>query len=470
MNKKEFKKYFNKIAPERDKWKKRNKYYYQNIKKLLEFLVPKNSSVLEIGCGTGDILAGFTASRAKGIDFSGEMIKLAKKKNPGFDFQVMDAENLSINEKYDYIIMSDLVGSLTDIQKAFQELHKVTDHRSRVIITYYNYLWEPILKLAEKLHLKMPQPSQSWSSRADIETLLYLSGFETVKRGERLLVPKFIPFVSYFCNRYLANLPFLRNICLVYYLVARPQPNSRTLAQQSGVSIIIPARNEKGNIESAIQRIPAIGSSLEVIFVEGHSTDDTLEEIKRVKRKYSSRNIKVYTQEGAGKGDAVRKGFREASGDILMILDADLTVSPEDLPKFYRAIVDGKGDFINGCRLVYPLADQSMRLLNIFGNKFFSLVFSWLLDQRIKDTLCGTKVLWKKDYERIEKGRAFFGDFDPFGDFDLLFGAAKLNLKIVDLPIRYQERTYGTTNINRFRHGWLLLRMCFFAMNKMKFL
>jgi glycosyltransferase involved in cell wall biosynthesis len=175
-------------------------------------------------------------------------------------------------------------------------------------------------------------------------------------------------------------------------------------------------------------------------------------------------------QEGRGKGDAVRKGFDSASGDILMILDADLTVKPEDLPKFYDAMANGDGEFINGCRLVYQMEDKAMRILNIFGNKFFSVMFSWLLEQRIKDTLCGTKVLFKSDYEKIKANRKFFGDFDPFGDFDLLFGASKLNLKIIDLPIHYQARVYGETNISRFKHGWLLLQMCFFAMKKIKFI
>lgn len=471
MTKEEIRKYFDKIALQRDKWKRRNKYYHQDIERLLKFLVPKSASVLEIGCATGDILASLKPFQGRGIDFSPKMIALAKKKYPQLKFDLMDVEDMKLSEKYDYIILSDLIGFLTDVQRAFQELHKVSQPESRIIITYYNFLWEPILKIAEKLHLKMPQAGQNWLSRQDVENLLFLTDFEIIKKGERLLIPKYIPFFSWFFNRYLAKLPLLRKLCLVYYLIARPRPDKEsTLIKEPKVSVIVPARNEKGNIESAIKRIPQLGFHTEIIFVEGHSKDNTLEEIKRCQKKFSQHDINVFVQEGVGKADAVRKGFEEAKGDILMILDADLTVQPEDLPKFYQAIVSRKGEFINGCRLVYPLAKQSMKFLNILGNKFFSLMFSWLLEQRIKDTLCGTKVLWKNDYEKIKKGRDFFGDFDPFGDFDLLFGASKLNLKIVDLPIRYQERTYGTTNISRFRHGWLLLKMSFFAMRKIKFI
>lgn len=468
MNKTQLKDYFNKIALQRDRWKRKNKYYHQDLENFFQYVVPKGSSVLEIGCATGDILAVLSPQSGVGIDFSESMIALARKKHLQFKFEVMDVENISFEDKYDYIILSDLIGFLKDIERAFEELHKVSHSKTRLVITYYNFLWAPILKLAEKLHLAMPQPWQSWLNKHDIKNMLYLSGFEVVKEGERLLFPKYIPLFSTIMNRYFAKLPILRRLCLVNYIIARPIPLNR-LADAS-VSVLIPARNEAGNIEQAIMRVPDMGLHTEIIFVEGNSKDNTREEIKRCQEKYINRDIKFFIQSGKGKGDAVRLGFDKAGGDILMILDADLTVPPEDLPKFYEALVLGKGEFINGSRLVYPLEKDSMRFLNILGNKFFSMMFSWLLDQRLKDTLCGTKVLLREDYEKIKKGRKFFGDFDPFGDFDLIFGAAKLNLKIVDLPIRYQERTYGSTQISRFSHGWLLLKMCAFAMRKIKFI
>ncbi|MFH0805617.1 MAG: glycosyltransferase family 2 protein [Patescibacteria group bacterium] len=418
-----------------DKWGEKNKYYHQDIKKFLKFSVPKDASVLKIDCSKGKI----------------------------------PVKKLKISKKYDYIIALDLIGFSTDIQKTFQQIYKMTHSKSRIILTYHSYLWEPILKIAEQLKLKRPQSFQNWLVSSDIQNLLYLAGFEIIKKGERLLIPKYIPLISTLFNQYFAKLPLLRSLCLTRYFIVRPY-SKRKLLEKPSVSIVIAARNEKGNIESAVQRIPEIGSHTEIIFVEGGSTDDTFEEIKRIQQKYSKKDIKVFKQSGKGKGDAIRKGFSKAKGDILMILDADLTVKPEELPKFYKAIVSGSGDFINGCRLIYPLEKESMRFLNILGNKFFSLMFSWLLDQRIKDTLCGTKVLWKEDYQRIKEGRNFFGNFDPFGDFDLIFGAAKLNLKIIDLPIRYQERTYGSTNISRFSNGWLLLKMSVFAAKKIKFI
>jgi glycosyltransferase involved in cell wall biosynthesis len=202
--------------------------------------------------------------------------------------------------------------------------------------------------------------------------------------------------------------------------------------------------------------------------VEGHSTDGTLEEIHRVRSKYSGSEIKVITQPGIGKADAVHAGFNIARGDILMILDADLTMPPEDLPKFYHALVSGKGEFINGSRLVYPMEKEAMRFLNMIANRIFSLLFTYLLNQRFTDTLCGTKALYRFHYQKIAANRSYFGDFDPFGDFDLIFGATKLNLKIVEIPIRYASRQFGISQISRLSHGFLLIKMVFFAFRKLK--
>ena len=259
---------------------------------------------------------------------------------------------------------------------------------------------------------------------------------------------------------------------LTNFVAARPkQIEKQDFAKEKySVSIIIPAKNEAGNIENIVNRVPFLGKDTELVFIEGHSSDNTYETIKSTITKFPGRKCKLYRQTGKGKGDAVRLGFEKAEGDILMIFDADMTVSPEDLSRFFEALISGKGEFINGVRLVYPMEGQAMKFFNMIGNKFFSLAFSWLLGQPLKDTLCGTKVLWKRDYKSIERNRDYFGKFDPFGDFDLLFGAAKLNLKIVEMPIRYRSRTYGETNIDRWRHGWLLLKMAVFAAKRLKFI
>lgn len=466
MDQASLREYFDLLAPKRDLWRRRNFYYHKTLINLCRFLIPDNSTVLEIGCGTGELLKSINPVRGVGIDISQKMVEIASKKYPSISWFVSNHENMpNLEDSFDYILMSDLVGYLEDMETDFCEIRRLCRSNTRLIITYSNYMWEPILKLAEFLHLKADQPIQNWISPQDLENILALSGFDVVKRGSKMIIPFYIPVISFLFNKVIANLPIISSLCLIQYLVARP-----TIIPKEGcsVSIVIPARNEKGNIENTIKRLPSFGSSQEVIFVEGHSSDGTLEEIKRVAGEYKNKEIRYTVQTGKGKGDAVRLGFNMAKGEILMILDADLTVPPEDLPKFYKAITSGKGEFINGSRLVYPLEKESMRFFNIIGNKFFSIMFSWILGQRIKDTLCGTKVLFRSDYEKIVSGRKFFGDFDPFGDFDLLFGAARLSLKIVELPIRYKARTYGDTNIRRWKHGWLLLKMTLFSIRKFR--
>lgn len=461
---------YNELALKKEILKKKSRYYHQELEKFYRFIVPEEKTVLEIGSGTGDLLSSLKPKKGIGIDFSIETIKLAKKLHPKLKFIFADVHKLPIQEKFEYIIMSDLIGNLDDVQIVFNELRKVSTKETRIVINFYNFLWEPILQIAEKLNLKLPQGIQNWLSNADIENLLQLSGFEVIKRGTLMLIPVSIPFISNFVNKYLARLPLIEHLCITQYFIVRLISHI-SLDKEYSVSVIIPARNEAGNIEEAVLRTPKLGSWTEIIFVEGGSKDDTLVEIKSVISKYKGkRKLSLIEQgKGRGKGDAVRKGFARAKGEILMILDADLTMPPEELPKYYEAIREGKGEFVMGSRLVYPMEKEAMRFLNILGNKFFSIAFSFLLDQRVKDTLCGTKVLFKRDYQQIVRNRMYFGDFDPFGDFDLIFGASKLNLKISEIPIRYKARTYGTTNISRFKHGLLLLKMVLFASRKIKF-
>jgi SAM-dependent methyltransferase len=467
LSKEQIRQYFEHAADQRLEWKRKNRYYHQNLESYFSFIIPPNSKVLEIGCGTGELLNSVKPAYGVGIDLSEKMLSIAKNQFPRLEFYLQDIEDLNIDKKFDYIILSDLVGSLWDIQKALKNLNKLVHQRTRIIISFYNYLWEPILKFGELIGIKQKQPIQNWLSIDDIENLLALENFEIVKIDRRLLFPFKIPLLSMFMNRVLANISFVNKFCLVNLLIARARLETN---QDFSVSIIIPAKNEMGNIENAIRLIPKFGASQEIIFVEGDSSDKTYEEMLKVKGNYKNKNIIVLKQSGNGKGNAVREGFDKATGDVLMILDADLTVSPEDLPKFYYAIQTNRGEFINGCRLIYQMDKMAMRFLNLLGNKFFSLLFSYLLGQRLKDTLCGTKVLFKKDYNIIKENRSYFDDFDPFGDFDLLFGAAKLNLKIIDLPIRYKEREYGSTQIRRFSHGWLLFKMSLLAAKKIKFI
>ena len=443
------------------------RYYQQLLRRQYAFWVPPGLKVLEVGCGLGDLLAAVKPSRGLGVDFSPAMIDLARQRHPDLEFRAVDAAQVPAEEKFDYIMLADLINDVPDVQAVFERLLAASHSRTRLVVSFFNNLWRPVLQAGEKLGIKSPTLLQNWLSRDDVQNLLHLAGWEVIKTDTRILWPLRIPVWSWLCNRWLA--PLLPHFCFTVGVIARPKPRVAP-DQQYRCSVVIPARNEQGNIEDAVRRTPEMGKGTEIIFIEGHSKDDTWGEIQRVAAKYPQRDIKMLKQQTRGKGGAVREAFAAATGDLLFILDADLTMPPEELPKFYEAARSGTAEFVNGVRLVYPMEDQAMQFLNMLANKAFGLSFSWLFGQKIKDTLCGTKVLFRADYDAIARNRSYFGDFDPFGDFDLLFGSAKLNLRMLDLPIRYRARTYGSTNIHRWSHGWLLLRMVLFAARRLKFI
>ena len=458
------------MAPEREAWIARNAHYHEEDLNYLGFLVPQGLRVLVLGGDIGLVLDRLKPSHGVGVSISEKMIALARDRFPNYEFHAGDIEDPQVlgalTGTFDVIVLVDMIGLLEDCEAMLASLQRLSQGDTRVVIAYWSHLWEPILKVASVLGQRMPQVEENWLSTADIDNLLNLSDFEIVKRERRQLLPKRLLGLGAVINRYVATLPVVRRFCLRNYIVARSLPKGPK--QTLSVSVIIPCRNERGNIEAAVERLPHFAEDMEILFVEGHSSDGTLEECSRVRDRYTDRDIKVLVQDGKGKGDAVRKGFEAARGDVLMILDADLTVPPEVLPKFHSAIERGKGEFINGTRLVYPMEKGAMRFLNFLANRAFAVIFSFLLNQRFSDTLCGTKVLRRSHYLQIADNRAYFGEFDPFGDFDLIFGAAKLNLKIAEIPIRYAERSYGETQISRFQHGWLLLRMVIFAWRKLK--
>jgi SAM-dependent methyltransferase len=458
------------LAGDWDLWRKRNYYFHAATERYLRFLVSPGRRILELGCATGSLLAALRPSFGVGIDISTKMIEIARAKHPELTFIVGDAEDAhclaTISGPFDIILMVDTIGSLDDLQSTFANLHPLCNSETRIIVAYHSHLWEPILRTAERLGLKSPSVMQNWLSSDDISAILALADFEEIQREWCILVPKRLLGLGTFINRFIAPLPIIRRLCVRNFGVFRSR--LAPIQEIRSATVIIPCRNERGNIEAAVNRIPQLVDDLEILFVEGHSSDGTLVEIHRVIANYPHKDIKVVAQDGSGKGDAVRKGMTTARGDVIVILDADLTLPPEELPKFLDALASGKGEFVNGSRLVYPLEKQSMRYLNFIANVLFSKIFSFILNQRITDTLCGTKVFRKRHYQRIAEDRLYFGDFDPFGDFDLIFGATKQSLKFIEVPIRYAARRYGETNISRFRHGWLLAKMVVFSFRKLK--
>lgn len=456
--------------------RRRHRYYYDYLTRILRVRVPEGQRVLDLGCGAGHLLAALRPSEGVGIDVSAPAVREASERHrdAGLRFLEGDFSDPAVLARaggpFDAILLVNVVTHLTDVQKALEALHAVSHPRTRVLIYSYSRLWQPLLRLAELLGLKYVQPPEAWVPPEEIKNMLALADFEVVRDDAHLVCPVRIPLLGDLANRYLGRLPLLQAFSLVFGIVARPSPARAASPRPKGptVSVVIPCRNEAGHIRPLVDSLPSLPEGSEFLFVEGHSTDDTAAVIRQAIAESPGRPLRFFEQPGKGKGDAVRFGFAQATGDVLLILDSDMGVAPGDVPKFVEALARGKAEMVNGSRLVYPMEGKAMRFLNLLANKFFAFLFSWLLGQQVRDTLCGTKALWREDYERIAANRAYFGDFDPFGDFDLLFGAARLNLRIVDVAVRYRERRYGQTNISRFRHGWLLLQMSRFAARKLK--
>jgi SAM-dependent methyltransferase len=433
--------------------------YRSLLARKLNHLIKPQDRILEVGCGEGLLLSKLVGKKT-GVDKDPTKVELSKKNCPDCEIICTDIKDANLGQ-YDVILLSDTLCCVDDAEDTLKQIKKFSHPRTRLIITYHNNLWRPILTMGHKLGL-CEEPARNWMSTWDIENFLELSNWEPFKWDSSTLIPSKDP-LSGLINKFFA--PFVAFTNLSLYISARKR-ESRVAKK---ITVLVPVRNEAGTISSALDRTPNLGRPTEFIFVEGNSTDNTWEVLQALPKDHQGREIKVTKQPGKGKGDAVRHGFSLATGDMLLILDGDLTMPPEELPKYIEAMESGVTDVANGSRLVYIMDKKAMQFANLIANKFFGLAFSWLLGQRLKDTLCGTKVLWKEDYDAIVANRAYFGDFDPFGDFDLLFGAAKLNLKIKDIPIHYKERTYGSTNIQRWKHGVILLGMLMVAAKKLKF-
>jgi 2-polyprenyl-3-methyl-5-hydroxy-6-metoxy-1,4-benzoquinol methylase len=465
------KKFWNEAAQNKSIHGLASRAYHQRIHEIFKFHIAPGQRVIEIGCGEGDLLASVRPSLGLGIDFAESMVQRARHRHPKIEFICADGLEFISDQKFDVVILSDVINDVWDIQTLLECIKCYSHSHTRILLNFYSRLWTPVLRAAEFLHLAQKPLEQNWVTVDDVRNLLYLTGFDVIRTTTEVFLPLPIPLIAPFFNQFLVRIWPFNLLALTNLMIARPVDHQEEVhpKKEYTVTVVVPARNEEGNIRTIFESVPMMGSSTELLFVEGNSKDDTYGEIQRQMELHPEIDSSLYRQSGKGKGDAVRLGFEKARGDILMILDADLTMPPEYLPRYYNSLAEGKGEFINGVRLVYPMEKNAMRLLNFLGNKFFSVAFTWLLGQPVKDTLCGTKVLFKKDYERIRDNRSYFGDFDPFGDFDLLFGSAKQNMKIVDIPIRYKERVYGTTNIQRWKHGWLLIKMVVFAALRLKF-
>lgn len=465
--------HYDQLAAERASWFNRNIFFHSEILRYCRFFIPDQSRVLELGCGTGDLLAGLNPSYGVGVDVSPQMTAVASQKYPHLKFVTNDVEKFESQEKFDYVLISGTLGSLHNIQGFLKKISSMMTNETRIVISYYNELWGPILRVGERMGWKMPEIIANWLSVEDIANFLELSGYQVVRRDYLMLCPIRIPFVTSFINKIIGNLPILRRLSLTHLLVARPNrpfPNPEELT----ASIVLTCRDEEDNIQGLVEGIPQLGKHTEIIFVEGHSKDRTVEKIQEMIKKYPEKDIKLFKQKGIGQGDAFRLGFDMAKGDLLCWMEADLTIDPKEIALFWETYVSGKGEYINGTRFIYQMEKNSMPFFNFIGNRFFGNIFTIILEQRFTDTLCGFKAVSRKNYQKIKKDFDYFGDFDPFGDFQLIFGAIKHGLKVAEIPVHYSPRRYGESKaygksfLSFIKHALILFRMSWFAFIKIK--
>lgn len=462
MFKEEAKDYFDRLAREYPEWKRRNLYYYSKLTQFYRKVIPPGKDVLDIGCRDGELLKAVEPLTGVGIDVSEGMIEIARRNCSHLRFFPMKSESIELEGKFDYIIMSNVIGYISDLWLLFEQIKPLTKFNTEIVISSSNPLMEPLLKLGERLGMKSSEGPVNRFYMEDIMNLLRLNDFGIVDWGHELSLPRRIPLVSEMVNRYASKVRFLRNFSFLQYIIARP---GRTMARAESLScsVVIPCHNEKENIRECVGRVPLLGKATEIVIVDDGSTDSTADEVKKFIGKNPDKNLKLISHfPNRGKGFAVREGFKAASGDILMILDADMAVSPEELTRFFKPIVEGKAEAVNGTRMVYMMEKQAMPYLHLFGNKIFSIIFTWLMGQRITDTLCGTKAIFRKDFRRMEIGRC------PWGDFDILLGIAKLRLKMVEMPVHYKARRAGKSKMKTFRHGLLLIETCLYGFKELK--
>jgi ubiquinone/menaquinone biosynthesis C-methylase UbiE len=363
--------YYDNIAQKRGKWLKRNKYYHRYLLNHYKKIIPADATILELGCGTGNLIGKLESSMGVGVDISHRMLEIARKEYPEIEFIHGDIEHLDLGKRtFDYIIISGTLGNLQNIQQFLSDIKKYATHNTRLIIDFYNPLWNPVIRLGQKLGVKMPEVHRNWLSIDDIDNFLYMSGYQSIKRNFILLFPKFIPIISFFLNHFIGKLPFIRRFSINHLLVARPF-TAPGKPEDLSASVVITCRDEEGNIEGLVERMPLMGANTEIIFVEGHSTDNTVARIEEMIKKYPNKDIKLLKQKGIGQGDAFRYGFDKATGDLVMWLEADLTTPPEEASLFWETFVSGRGEYINGSRFIYKMKKSAMPLLNFLGNRFF---------------------------------------------------------------------------------------------------
>lgn len=452
---------FERMAPVWEKWRKRNSYYHASMARLVGGMVVPGSQVLELGSGTGDLLASLKPSVGIGLNVAPSLTARATAKFPQLEFHTAEVDSIELPKEFhpQHLVMTNMLDYVYDVCEMLDSLTNVVSEGTLLTITTNNPIWAPLLRLASKFHLRIPDSPRNFITNKDICSVLHLQGYDVVEDAVTLPVPKRIPVIGTFLNAVIPEIPVVRFASSIQYIAARPRYPRRPLS----CSVIVPCHNEAGNIAECIRRVPDMGSGTEIVVIDDGSADGTAAVVTAV-MDGDPRVRLISFKANQGKASAVRAGFLAAQGDVLMILDADMAVLPEELPRFFAPLQKGTADFVNGTRLIYPMQGKAMKFANYLGNKTFCYIVSKAIRQRVSDTLCGTKAFLKRDYLRMPAGGT-----ERWGDFDLLFGAARLRLRIFEIPVHYSERRAGKSKMRAFVEVWRFLWACVTGWKSMRF-
>jgi SAM-dependent methyltransferase len=450
--------HFNALAADYRALKARNGYYNGCLTRWCQSLVPPGRTVLDVGCGRGDVLAAVRPGRGVGVDICPEMTLRAQADHPGFEFITGPIEDFSEPGRFDAALCINTLEYMWDVGAVLDAVHATLRDNGRLLVTTANPLWSPVFHVASALGLRIPECRRLFITQLDLVNMLELHGFDIVYQRMDLALPKRIPGLSALVNWTLSRIPGVRHLCSTQLVVARKIPRTR---RDYSVSMVIPCHNERDNVQRCVREARRLGTSTEVIFVDDGSTDGTASAIDPGLNPDLEVRVISYSP-NRGKGSAVKAGFDAARGDIVVIVDADLTTHPEELQPLYEAFAMGRAEFVNGTRFVYPMEGRAMKWLNYMGNRLFTILVSLIMERRVSDTLCGTKAMFRSDYRHMVMGR------DPWGDYDVLFGAAQLRLVLRELPLHYRERTAGQSKMKSLRHTLNLLRMCWWGFWQVK--
>ena len=461
MSKASTREYFERLAPRWEQWQKKNYFYHRAMRHLVGGMVPPGAQVLELGSETGEMLVSLRPGCGIGLNVAPAFTDRAREKYPQLEFYTVEVDSAKLPREFQpqYVVMTNMLDYVYDVWDMLEDLKALVSEQTLLVITTNNPLWAPLLRLASKLRLRIPDSPRNFITNKDICSVLNLQGYDIVEEGLTLPVPKRIPLLGALLNAVLPELPVLRFTSSIQYIAARPRLARPALS----CSVVVPCHNEAENIAECVRRVPNMGAWTEIVVVDDGSTDGTAEKVKELMAE-DSRVRLIILEKNQGKAGAVRAGFEAARGDVLMILDADMAVTPEELPKFLTPLQQGTADFVNGTRLIYPMQGRAMKMLNYLGNKAFCYLASWAIRQRVSDTLCGTKAFLKRDYLRMP-----LGGNERWGDFDLLFGAARLRLRILEIPVHYTERRAGASKMRAFIEVWRFLWACLCGWHMLRF-